>query len=170
MLVPWLTQTEPRDLYTPINLAVSIEEVKKDILFVRENVVELNDHLAILEARLAEMAEVRGLLQQAAEELRSELAAKALVSTAIIGDVGDSRFEVIVPISAVLEEREEESLATWPEIRASGIGGTAPEAISNLKLEIVESVFRPARTGPEESWGNCFYTFAELRSHLRKKQ
>lgn len=81
-------------------------------------------------------------LQEALNEirqLRTELSQRPLVTSITLNDLGDSKINIKLPISSViLHETDEESIARWPETRAYGTGSTLGEAISALKLNIID--------------------------------
>lgn len=109
-------------------------------------------------------------LQEAFDEisqLRKELSLRPLASAIAIYDLGNDKLKVKSPISVVLNETDEESLARWPETRAYGIGSTLAEAISNLKQNISD-LFFDLKSRPQESLGGiAIDTLRTLETHLQ---
>ena len=138
----WVFNRPLRTHFVPSNLADSVEELKK------------------------EMSEIEVAIQ----EMRDAIIARPLVSSLSLSDIGESNLEVISPISIVLEETENEALARWPEIRASGLGGTAAEAIANLKSEVVDLYSDLVHRDPKDLGEIAVYTLGILNSHIKSKQ
>lgn len=100
-------------------------------------------------------------------QLRVELSQRPLASTIMIHDLGDKNLKVVLPISVVLNETDDESLARWPETRASGIGATLGEAISELKKNISYLYF-DLKSRPLESLGDiALDTLNIFETHLQ---
>ena len=97
--------------------------------------------LALLDQRVAK-------LQDEVQRLREELARRPLVSSTQLYDLGDSALEVIIPISVILEETEEEALARWPEVGAFGHGDTLAEAVAGVKESIISTFYDLADRNP----------------------
>lgn len=109
-------------------------------------------------------------LQEALDEisqLRKELSQRPLASAIAIYDLGNDQLQVKSPISVVLNETDEESLARWPETRAYGIGSTLAEAILKLKQNIADMFF-DLKSRPQESLGEIARnTLRTLETHLQ---
>jgi len=100
-------------------------------------------------------------------QLRKELAQRPLASAIAIYDLGNDQLKVKSPISVVLNETDEESLARWPETRAYGIGSTLAEAILRLKQNIADMFF-DLKSRPQESLGEIARnTLRTLEAHLQ---
>jgi hypothetical protein len=80
--------------------------------------------------------ELRALLEEV-KELRSELRSRPQTSSILLINLSNSRLTVHHPISVILEESDDGCLARWPEVNAYGLGPTLPEAIVDLKQNIV---------------------------------
>jgi len=101
-------------------------------------------------------------------QLRAELAKRPLVSSTLLSDLGDDRLSVRVPIPVVLEEIDDESLARWPEVGASGIGSTLAEAITQLKMDVL-GLFFDLTTRDTESLGQfALDTLRSLKVHVQE--
>jgi hypothetical protein len=72
-------------------------------------------------------------------------------STTIV-DLGDDRVLLRTPLVVVVEEGEDEAVASWPEIEAFGSGCTTAEALNELKDEIV-SVYHDLVAAPDAELG-----------------
>lgn len=113
-----------------------------------------------IDERISEMFEC---LQQ----IRLELSQRPLSSTILIHDLGNKSLKVVRPISVVLNETDEESLARWPETRASGIGSTLGEAISELKKN-VSFLYFDLKSRPLESLSDiAIDTLDIFETHLQ---
>ena len=87
------------------------------------------------------------------EMLKDQLAEQANrphVASILLNDLSSEEYELVRPLSIVLEETEDECLARWPEVNAFGLAATSQEAIRRLKenvVELYEDVFaRPVDT------------------------
>jgi hypothetical protein len=138
---------------------------------VTELVIDNNVTLMILDANF--VIQLTEKLQEALSEirqLRDELSQRPLVSAITLYDLGANTLKVKMPISVVLHETDEESLARWPETRAYGIGGTLSEAISNLKQNIADLFFDLKSREPESLGEIALDTLRILETHLQNFQ
>ncbi len=69
--------------------------------------------------------------------LCADLKARPSIKQTELFDISE-RFELIHPIPIVLEESEDEVVASFPEVELFAVGSTESEAILNLKLSIIE--------------------------------
>jgi hypothetical protein len=124
--------------------------------------------LVVLDAQVVTRLDQK--LQEALDEihrLQDELSRRPLVSTINLHDLGTDTLRVKLPISVVLHEMDEESLARWPETRAYGIGSTLSEAISELKQNIA-TLFFDLKARPMDSLGEiALDTLKILELHLQ---
>ena len=120
-----------------------------------------------LEMKIQHISERISEMFESIQQIRIELSQRPLSSTITIHEVGDKKLKVVCPISVVLNETDDESLARWPETRASGIGATLGEAISNLKKDISYLYF-DLKSRPIESLGDiALDTLNIFETHLQ---
>jgi hypothetical protein len=109
-------------------------------------------------------------LRDEMQNLREEISRRPLVSTMNLYDLGTDTLRIKLPISVVLHETEEESVARWPETRAYGIGDTLSEGIADLKQNIA-TLFFDLASRPIDLLGEiALDTLRTLKMHLEAAQ
>lgn len=89
-----------------------------------ESVAELNEKISDLQRQIGELTE-------AVEE-------RAKIYNATIYELGNSQYELTMPIQIVLEEDQEETVARIPELNLYASADTDSEAINELKQEVIK--------------------------------
>jgi len=117
---------------------------------------------------VAKLREEVSDLRQKVDELTEIVRDTARIYNATIHELGDSRFELAVPLQIVLEEDQEETVARIPELNLYASGDTDNEAIDELKQEVIklyeELESSDKKLGPlPKSW------FLTLRKLIVKK-
>jgi hypothetical protein len=114
-------------------------------------------YVPVNEGRLRRLDEAVGELRQTIAELRNTvgelteaLHARPLVLSTEIVDLSSRDYLVRHPIPIVIEESEEETVASFPETETFGAGGTASEAIGELKKQIIWLYEDLATSDPDE--------------------
>lgn len=107
------------------------------------------------DAARAEQAAVRtevAHLRAELAELREDLRSRPTVKGAVLLDLAGEGLELLQPVPVVIEEYEEEVVASWPEVETYGSGDTISEAITELKGEIA-SLYRDLVSSTDEQLG-----------------
>ena len=120
-----------------------------------------------LEKQVTDMAAEIEILKDKVQQLLTELEERPLVSSILIYDLGIDGLSVKLPISIVLEETDNEALATWPETRAYGLGGTLAEAIIDLKANIADLYTDMISWNQDNLGAIAIYTLRVLKSHIQ---
>jgi hypothetical protein len=105
-------------------------------------------------------------LESEVRDLRNELAERPLVSSAVLHDLGGHGPAVTVPISVVIEQTDEETVATWPETGLYGVGETPSDAIISLKDDVLQTYLDLEQTSDDNLGELAKTTLATLRRHL----
>jgi hypothetical protein len=77
-------------------------------------------------------------LREKIDNLLSLLRDMPLIKNTILRDLNSEKYSLKENIEIIIEEYQDEIIALWPEIEAFGHGITQPEAILNLKNEIID--------------------------------
>jgi hypothetical protein len=86
---------------------------------------------------LAELRESVSELQKQVNELKEMIHERAKICSATMYELGDSQYELTIPIQIVLEEDEVETVARIPELNIYASADTDTEAINFLKQEVI---------------------------------
>ena len=105
-------------------------------------------------------------LQKEVKRLGDMFASRPLFYSGQLFDLADDRFLIGVPIPTVLEEYEEEALARWADVSASGVGATLADAIESLKADIVDLFTDLSSRDSETLSEPAKRTLATLRLHV----
>lgn len=99
---------------------------------------------AVLQYRIGQLdSTIKSLRKELAScrnqinSLCADLKATPSIKQTELFDISE-RFELIHPIPIVLEESEDEVVASFPEVELFAVGSTESEAILNLKSSIIE--------------------------------
>ncbi len=103
-----------------------------------------------LEERLRTVEEAVAGLRETVAELSEALRERPLVLSTEIVDLGSENYSLCHPIPIVIEESEEEIVASFPETETFASGGTPSEAIGELKRQIVLLYEDLANSDPAE--------------------
>jgi len=90
---------------------------------------DLENQVHILTYRVADIVRL-------AKEMHAEIFDRPNVTSLTISDLGSNLLKVVIPISVIVEETDEEALVRWPEVNAYGLGATLHEALEYLKTDI----------------------------------
>jgi vacuolar-type H+-ATPase subunit I/STV1 len=86
---------------------------------------------------LKELRESVSELQKQITELREMVQEREEIYSATMYELGDSQYELTIPIQIVLEEDEVETIARIPELNIYASADTDTEAINLLKHEVI---------------------------------
>lgn len=90
-----------------------------------------------LEKRLRTLEETMAALGEALIELKEALRDRPIAYSSQIVDLGSEEISLRHPIPIVVEECDEQTVASFPETETFGSGGTPSEAIAELKRQII---------------------------------
>ncbi len=126
-------------------------------------------------AREIELAsELRDLKEQTAQlsslvsELSERLADHPVVKPITLYDLNTIDYSLMRPINAILELHDDEIIASFPEIEVFGSGTTESEAISSLKLQILD-IFEELRDSDPKELGKLPQSWKRILDALIKK-
>jgi len=140
-----LSGSMPRSLWagaTVKSMGVKGLEFADELSEVKRQVDDLN----------SQVESVKSELQQCKEGISTilnELREKPIIKQTELFEM-DETLEVIRPIPVVIEEYDDEVIATFPEIEAFGVGLCEAEAIIDLKSEIRKIFFELEELGDKE--------------------
>ncbi len=103
----------------------------------REVPSAIDDKIANLEAVIKALKKELSACRGQIYGLRSDLKSIPSIKQTQLIDIGEE-FELTQPISIVLEESEDEVIASFPEVELFSTGNTESEAILNLKSKLIE--------------------------------
>ena len=87
---------------------------------------------------MAELNEKVSDLQRQVGELTDAVQETAKIYNATIYELGNSQYELTMPLQIVLEEDQEETVARIPELNLYASADTDSEAINELKQEVIK--------------------------------
>lgn len=106
--------------------------------------------LHTLEEAVAELRQSVAELRDVVAELGEALRVRPLVLSTEIIDLNSEDYSLHRPIPIVIEESEEETVASFPETETYGSGSTPSEAIGELKRQIASLYDDLANSDPSE--------------------
>lgn len=117
--------------------------------------------------RLIALARRLDSLTAEVEALRVELQSRPITYSTFIHTLSDESIKVLLPISVVIQEHDDECFAEWPDIRAFASGSTTSEALMMLKRRIKQT-FSDMHKMDKQSLGQiALDTLETLQLHLR---
>lgn len=149
------SETEPLEWggWDLLPVDVSESEVRKGLKFVDE--LELSEIKGQVDELVSAVEYVKSDLQKCKKGISKilnelkELKEKPVIKQTELLDIDDG-LEVIRPIPVVIEEYDDEVIASFPEIEAFGAGVCEAEAIIDLKNEIRKIFFELEEVGEKE--------------------
>ncbi len=78
------------------------------------------------------------MLQKQIDYLTNTLTNRPVIRNAILRDLNSSKYSLKENIEILIEEYPDEIIAQWPEVEVFSHGVTQPEAILDLKNEIID--------------------------------
>ncbi|MDK1080453.1 MAG: hypothetical protein QGD88_03150 [Anaerolineae bacterium] len=119
-----------------------------------------------LQDQISGMARQIMVLTENIQRLRYELHNRVQASSLQINNIDDS-LDVLLPISLIVEENEEEVLVRWPEVRASGLGESLPEALQNIKFDIRDIYLDLNSRNPNTLGSIAIQTLSTLKTYIK---
>lgn len=123
----------PEDYWHFGNVGAVVVDVSDELADVRGLVDDLSYGIESLKTELLSCKECINRVSE-------ELSERPIVKETWLLDI-DEDIEVLQPIPVVIEEYNDEVIATFPEIEVFGVGSGEAEAIRNLKEEIRKILF-----------------------------
>lgn len=100
-------------------------------------------------------------------ELYSEFTERPIVKETRLFDI-DEDLEVLEPIPIVIEESDDEVIASFPEAEVFGVGSGESEAINNLKKEVSKLYYELIDT-PDEQLGKVPQSWKRVLSKVVRR-
>lgn len=120
--------------------------------------VDISDELSEVKNRVDSLSEDIGNLKnevlsckECVNRLSEELSERPIIKETLLLDI-DEDIEVLQPIPIVIEETEEEVVASFAEVEAFATGSCEAEAINNIKFEI-KNLFLDLEESTKEELG-----------------
>lgn len=130
----------------------------------------LLDQVVDLSSKVSRLsAEMEGLKSRVSD-LAEVVTERPVVRTTFLIQLASSKYELSRSIPIVLEQYEEESIARWPEVEATGAGCSEPEALDMLRRDIV-ALFEDLNTTPRSQLGGQAATaLSILKAVIKNKR
>jgi hypothetical protein len=123
-----------------------------EALVMRAGLVGLLAGMESLEAALGAAADQMKALGERVAALEERLAEQGVVRNAMLCDLGHEGYSLRCPITVIIEEYDEESVARLPEVEAFASAATEPEALALLKEDIIH-LYEDLTSTPEQQLG-----------------
>lgn len=115
-----------------------VDEARFRVIDIQRRVARVPRWDRAIYKSLADLRERIDKLQKQIEELTETVEGTAKISNATIYELGNSQYELTMPLQIVLEENQEETVARIPELNLYASEDTDSEAINELKLEVIQ--------------------------------
>lgn len=123
-----------------------------EAVVMRAGLLSLLSRMELLEGAIsAAMGQVIALGKRL-EALEERLAEQGVVRNAMLCDLGREGYSLRWPITVVIEEYDEETVARLPEVEAFASAATEAEALALLKEDIIR-LYEDLISTPEEQLG-----------------
>lgn len=137
------------------------------VLDARAFVATVLRSIVALDPRAQLIAGELGRLRVEVAEIKALIADRPIVRQAFLMTLGARPFQLTRAIPIVLEEYEDETLARWPEVQATGRGATEALAIESLRSDIEYLYGDLSQSSTEELTDELQSVLAILRSVLK---
>ena len=115
-----------------------LDEARLRIVDIQRRVARVPRWDRVIYESIAELKEKVSDLQRQVGELTDAVQETAKIYNATIYELGNSQYELTVPLQIVLEEDQEETVARIPELNLYASADTDSEAINELKQEVLK--------------------------------
>jgi len=132
-----------------------------------EELNELKDRVDELASGLESVREELSSCKECIDRLYEEFTERPIIKETIIFDI-DEDLEVITPLPIVIEESDDEVVASFPEIEVFAVGVGEAEAINNLKIQIKELYLELVAT-PQGQLGKIPRTWRRILEKVIRK-
>lgn len=130
----------------------------------------LSGQISDLSTQFTGLSQTLRELTKNVSELEETVTERPIVRLAFLSDLSSGRYKVSSPFPVVLEEYDDQTLARWPEVEATGAGASELEAIAMLKQDIV-ALYEDLRSTPRSELGGAAATaLSVLNSVIRRKR
>ena len=102
-------------------------------------------------------------------QLEETISERPVVGVTFLSSLANQELELSRWIPIVLEQFDEEAVARWPEVEATGIGATEFEAIESLRKDIAELFEDLSSSDSSELSDQTAGALAVLRSVIEKR-
>jgi len=133
------------------NWAEMVSSYLKRDLEYREDLTELTSRVDYLASGLDSLKKELSTCKESIDNLYEEFTDRPIIKETRLFDI-DEEFEVIEPLPIVIEESDDEVIATFPEVEVFAVGSGEAEAINNLKREVSKLYYELINT-PDEQLG-----------------
>lgn len=159
------------DLWRVVAKGEEYEPLRRQALeavVLGRGLAELLSRMEALEGAIsAAMGQVIALGKRL-EALEERLAEQGVVRNAMLCDLAREGYSLRWPITVVVEEYEEETVARLPEVQAFASAATEGEALALLKEDIVQ-LYDDLTSTPEEQLGKLPRQWRAVLAHLIEK-
>ena len=128
--------------------AIGEREVLKSLKLVDE-LSEVKRQIDDLDSKVESVKSELQRCEEGIDAILDELREKPIIKQTELFEI-DETLEVIKPIPVVIEEYNDEVIATFPEIEVFGVGSGEAEAIGSLKQEIRKIFFELEKIDDDE--------------------
>jgi predicted RNase H-like HicB family nuclease len=132
-----------------------------------EDIIELKSKVEDLSSGFDSLKEELHSCKKCVDELYEEFTSRPMIKATELFDISED-LEVIRPIPIVIEETEDEVVASFPEVEVFAVGTGEAEAINNLKQEIQELYYELADT-PNENLGRVPQSWKRVLDKVLRK-
>jgi hypothetical protein len=123
-----------------------------EAVVLHAGLADLLSRMESLERTIGSATEQMAALGKRVAALEERLAEQGVVRNAMLCDLGREGYSLRCPITVVIEEYDEETVARLPEVEAFASAATEPEALTLLKEDIV-GLYEDLISTPEEQLG-----------------
>jgi hypothetical protein len=139
-----------------------------DAIVLERGFASMHERMESLERTIASAIGQVVALSARLQALEERLASQGVTRQAMVCDLGHEDYALKCPISVVVEEYDEETVARFPEVEAFASAATEGEALSLLKQEIVE-LYEDLLATDEDELGKLPRQWRRVLSHLIQK-
>ena len=139
-----------------------------DAIVLERGFAGMHRRMESLERTIASAIDQVVALSARLQALEERLASQGVTRQAMLCDLGEDGYNLKCPISVVVEEYDEETVARFPEVEAFASAATEGEAIALLKKDIVE-LYEELLASDEDELGKLPRQWRRALSHLIQK-
>lgn len=139
-----------------------------DAIVLERGFTAMHDRMESLERTIAAAIEQVVALSARLQALEDRLASQGVTRQAMLYDLTHEGYTLKCPISVVLEEYDDETVARFPEVEAFASAATEGEAIALLKQDIVE-LYEELLASDEDELGKLPRQWRRVLSQLIHK-
>jgi len=108
------------------------------------------------------------ILQKQIDNLTSMLTNRPIIKNAVLRDLNSRKYSLKENIEFLIEECPDETIAQWPEVEIFGHGVTQPEAILDLKNEVID-LYEELLTSKQKELGKLPKMWLRILNQVIKK-